>query len=175
MPKNSKVPLHRTTTQGLTVENKVMRAKTTEVVGIARRTGKPIQDLARQYGLTMDEIKRHTGAVKKLGDTWAVTAYDHVPREMLIFENGREVQIEVADSREATKISQYHNAIRGYLAAKGPAKEKALRQLKNYGSIRIKDATGRLHSLETDPDVIREIVLRKEVPEYPEPYPEGWR
>jgi len=152
-----------------------MRAKTLEVVGIARRTGKPIQDLARQYGLTLEEIKKHTGAVKKLGDTWTVTAYDHTPRIMIIFENGREVQIEVDDSREARKIGKYHNAIGRYLATKGAAKEKALRELKNYGSIRIKDSSGQLHSLETDPTVIRDIVTSKEVPEYPEPYPDGWR
>ena len=124
MSDNPIVPHHRTPINGLSVEHKVMRARTTEVVGIARRTGKPIQDLAKQYGLTMDEIKRHTGAVKKLGNTWTVTAYDHIPREMIIFENGREVQIEFSDSREASKIGKYHNAIGRYLAMKGPAKEK---------------------------------------------------
>ncbi len=86
------------------------------------------------------------------------------PREMIIFENGREVQIEVDDSEEATKISRYHLALRSYLHSKGEKKQEALQRLKKIGFEGVMDMDGVLHIMETNSEVIQEIIERREIP-----------
>jgi len=83
---------------------------------------------------------------------------------MKINENGREVSIEINDSRTASLIGRYHNAVKQFL---NTGNRKKLRKFKNK---KIKDAQGKLHLLETNPKSLIQINERIEEPEFYQVY-----
>jgi len=74
---------------------------------------------------------------------------------MKIYEKGKLIHVEIANSDVASDIGRYWNAI-GKLTETG--KSKALRSLHRQ---RFKDINGRIHTLEKDPRIILELENRK--------------
>ena len=72
--------------------------------------------------------------------------------------------IEINDSRTASLIGRYHNAVKQFL---NTGNKKAL---KKFRKKKIKDINGNLHSLETNPDFLIDINERIEEPEFYELY-----
>ena len=79
---------------------------------------------------------------------------------MSINENGKELFIEVTDSRYATLIGKYHSAIKEYLNTGNTE------VLAEFEGKKVKDSSGKWHALETNPSAIREINARREEPEF---------
>jgi hypothetical protein len=83
---------------------------------------------------------------------------------MLIYEKGHKVFVEVADSRIASLIGEYHNRVKQFLDT---SKSSFLRELPRN---EFKDINGRVHTLETDPKLVSAIKQREPTPEFFEIY-----
>jgi len=83
---------------------------------------------------------------------------------MKINENGKETSIQINDSRMASLIGRYQNAVKQFL---NTGDKKTLRK---FSRKKIKDVDGNLHSLETNPDFLIDINERIEEPEFYELY-----
>jgi len=83
---------------------------------------------------------------------------------MLAYEKGRKVIVEVADSRTASLIGEYHNRVKQFLET---GRSSFLRELRRK---RFKDISGRVHTLETRPRAVFRIKAREAKPEFFEIY-----
>jgi hypothetical protein len=81
---------------------------------------------------------------------------------MSINENGQQEWIEIRDSRTASKISKYNSAVNQFLRTGNDV----LKQFKKP----FKDAKGKQHHFETDPNKLNEIAESQEEPEFYEIY-----
>jgi hypothetical protein len=83
---------------------------------------------------------------------------------MIIYEKGRKIIVEVADSRIASLIGEYHNRVKQFLDT---GKSSFLR---NIPKKRFRDTKGIFHTLETDPKAVLAIKQREPSPEFFEIY-----
>jgi hypothetical protein len=83
---------------------------------------------------------------------------------MIIYERGRKIIVEVADSRIASLIGEYHNRVKQFLDT---GRSSFLREIPKK---RFKDMKRRTHTLETRPKAILEIKAREPTPEFFEIY-----
>ena len=120
-----------------------------------RNRGYSLTKASRIAGTTPETVRKHTGAIKKDGYRYAPKSYDTVSREMRINENGREVWISIKDSRHASTIGRYQNAVKLYL---NTGDESYLKPFRNK---RIRDSEGNYHTLETNPHSLHEIQERR--------------
>jgi hypothetical protein len=95
-------------------------------------------------GISVSMARKNTNAFVRKHRRWYVKKVDHVPRQMMIYENARKVFVEINDSRVATLIGKYHNYISQYLNTRD---SKWLRKLLRKKTIR--DSKGKRHRLET--------------------------
>jgi len=109
-------------------------------------------------------VVNHTNGFKKVNGKLIVKRWDIVPRVMLINENGIEKSIEVKNSRTAGVIGRYHNAVKHFLNTGDKTK------LNKFKNRKIKDSSGKLHRLETNPLKIISINQRIEENEFFEVY-----
>ena len=87
-----------------------------------------------------------------------------MPRNLIIYEKGRKVIVEVTDSRIASLIGEYHNRMKHFLET---GRSRFLKELRRK---RFKDSKGRTHTLETRPKVILEIKAREPTSEFRDIY-----
>jgi hypothetical protein len=144
----------------LNPREKLSREKSLDILSDVRRNGKSLTGACNDKGMSIKTVLGHTNAFKKTGNHWTAKTYDRIPRTMLINVDGREVSITVNDSRTASKIGRYHNAVKKYLETGDDT------ELKKYEGKTIKDAQGNNHTFETDPEVIDEISEGIEEPEF---------
>lgn len=125
------------------------------------RTGTSFSKSTSTVGISPSTAKRHLGNAlsTKKGKVTAKKS-DMLLRKMRIYENGREVFIQVKGTRRAKKIAQYHSAIGQRLDRDN---KKAL---KSFSGSFIKDSKGKIHRFETDVDKIVGIFERREEPEF---------
>ena len=161
----SKIPLYKRPWRKLTPRQKSIRTKSLSVLSALR---KPKSDsartVARQNDIALSTVIRHTNGFKKVNGRLTVKRWDIVPRVMLINEDSKEKSIEVKNSRTAGVIGRYHNAVRHFLNTGDKSKINKFRNRK------VKDSSGKMHSLETNPDEIIRINQRIEEPEFFEVY-----
>jgi hypothetical protein len=79
---------------------------------------------------------------------------------MLIYEKGRKSIVEIANSRTASLIGEYHNQVKQFLET---GKSSFLRELPRK---RFKDTRGKTHTLETNPKAVLVIKARELTPEF---------
>jgi len=95
---------------------------------------------------------------------WRARKYDTIQRGMQIYENSKVVSITVKNSKTASLISEYMNDVKRALYS-GDWKP-----LEKYKRRVITDTKGKKHRLETRPEAVKDIMLRKEEPEFYEIY-----
>jgi hypothetical protein len=83
---------------------------------------------------------------------------------MIIYEKGRKIIVEVADSRIASLIGEYHNRVKQFLDT---GRSSFLRELPRK---RFKDIKRKTHTLETGPKAILEIKAREPMSEFRDIY-----
>jgi len=83
---------------------------------------------------------------------------------MVVYEKGRTIIVEIASSKTASLIGEYHNRVKQFLDT---GKSSFLREIPKK---RFKDSKRRAHTLETRPKVILEIKAREPTPEFFEIY-----
>jgi len=148
----------------LTPRQKSIRTKALTVLVQSRRTKRAPSIIAREHSTSFKTVQRNTNAFKKVNGKWVPKRFDKVSRSMLISEKGKLQSIEVTDSRHATTIGRYHNAVKFYLDTGDSSK------LKKFSKRKIKDSDGNVHSFETRLETVEEINERIEEIEFFEVY-----
>ena|SRR2546427_1439747 len=152
--------IHKRSESFLTSKQKSIRERSLDVLSEARRTGKSLSKVSKQHGLSYKTVLHNTKAFKKVSGKWIAKKYDKIPRVMTINEKGEQISFEVNDSRNASKISKYRNAVKEFL------KTGNTERLLKFKNKTVKDSQGNSHIFETDPQVIIAIEERKESPEF---------
>ena len=160
----NKIPLYRKRWTNLSPKQKLLREKSLSVLSEARRSKQSFSKLAKKHDVSPKTVLNNTNAFRKRRSRWNVKRFDKIPRVMKINEKGREVSIQINDSRTASLIGRYQNAVKQFL---NNGDKKTLRKFRRN---KIKDVDGNLHSFETNPASIIEINERIEEPEFYEVY-----
>lgn len=101
-------------------------------------------------------VRRASGAFRKRSGRWVASRSDRVQRYLQTYEHGVRRSVLVSDSRTATLLSRYANAVRRYLDTADPSR------LSEFERRLFVDAYGTAHTLETDPAKLRAAVERSE-------------
>jgi len=158
-------PLYKRPWRKLTPRQKVLRTKSLEVLRVLRNSkSSSVNVTSNQNDIAPSTVINHTNGFKKVNGKLVVKQWDIVPRIMLINENGEEKSIEVKNSRTAGVIGRYFNSIKHFLNTGDKSK------LDKFRNRKIKDSSGKLHRLETNPSEIISINERIEEPEFFEVY-----
>ncbi|MEM3431487.1 MAG: hypothetical protein QXW80_06245 [Candidatus Micrarchaeia archaeon] len=127
------------------------------------RNGQSPSRASRELHTKLGTIIRNTNAFKKVNGKWAVKKYDKISRIITIYKNGKQEWIEINDSRIASKIGKYNSAVNEFYR-KGD--KTVLKEFKKP----FKDASGKLHHFEADPNKFYEIAEAQEESEFYEIY-----
>ena len=131
-----------------------------EVIRQMRR-GKTITSATKNVGTTIPTVKKYAGsALQKKRNRITVKKNDNLLRKMRMYENGKEVWVQVKGNRQAKVIGKYHGSV-----------EKRMEQgqedaLDSFKDIAVTDMKGKTHILETDITKLIEIREKVEEPEH---------
>lgn len=129
------------------------------------RQGLSLTAAAREVGIDPRTAVAHLGsALVKPAGKYVARSADKISRSMVINTDGKQTVIIVSDSKTASIIGQYHNAVREYLNTG----DKSV--LKGFEDMIITDSEGTAHRLETNLKKLRAIESAKEEPEFFEIY-----
>ena len=159
------VPLHKRPWRKLSPRQKMLREKSLSVLTDMRNSKtKTLPQAANDNNITVKNVIKHTNGFKKVNGKPVVKRWDRIKRVMRINSNGEEKSIEIRDSRTASVVGRYHNAVKQFLNSGDKTK------LSKFKNKKVKDSKGKLHRLETNPDEIIKINQRIEEPEFYEVY-----
>ena len=158
-----KVQQYRKSWRQLDPEEKELRERSLDVLSESRRTKKSLTKIAKQNKISPRTVLRHTNGFKKIKNRWIPKRFDKISRSMIINENGKKISIDINDSRHASTISKYNNAVQAL-------KKGNRRKIKEFSKMKIKDSNKNIHSFETDPDVLIRIEERVKEPEFVDVY-----
>lgn len=139
---------------------KFKREKSLKVLSAMRKEKLSLSKASKISGISPKTVIRSTNALKSVNGKWRVKAFDRIPRVMAINEDGRETWIAISDSRTASIIGKYHNAVKKFYETGDTT------FLKPFEGKAIKDADGNTHILETDPDRLYAIAEGREDEEF---------
>ena len=93
------------------------RRRALNAVSLMRKDGLSLGNAAKAAGTTVNAIKRHAGPALERDDRGAyrAKASDRLVRPMLVPTPDGLITLDVRDSRTASKIAAYHNAVKVYL------------------------------------------------------------
>lgn len=140
----------------LTPKERLARRRSLEVVSEARRGKGSLSKLARARGIAPKTVRRASGAFRKSGGRWVPTRSDRVERWLKSYENGSRVEVLVRDSRTASLLSRFANAVGRYRETGDPT------GLAEFEGKTYRDAAGTVHTFETDPAALRDAFERSE-------------
>jgi hypothetical protein len=125
------------------------------------RRGKTITSATKNVGTTIPTVKKYAGtALQKKSNRITVKKNDNLLRKMRMYENGKEVWVQVKGIGQAKLIGQYHSSIEKRMEQ---GQEDALDAFK---SITVTDIKGKKHILETNIAKLTEIREKVEEPEH---------
>lgn len=102
----------------------VKRSDSLEVLGIMRRDGLNLETAIRIFKkenpgnpISPNAVVKYVGrGLEKRSGRWVAKRYDRIMRPMMVPTRHGVIEIEVRDSRSASKIANYWNGIRDFLA-----------------------------------------------------------
>jgi hypothetical protein len=141
----------------LSFRERLQRQRALEVVSEARRGKGTLSGLSRSRGMSPKTVRRASGAFRKRDGRWVPTRSDRVERFLKTYEHGVRTEVLVSDSRTASLLSRYSNAV-GKFIETGDASALRAFEGKTY-----RNASGTVHALETDPQAIRAAIERSEL------------
>ena len=158
-------PLFQRPWKKLSPRQKLLREKSLTVLSELRNTkGKTISQAANDNNITVKNVIKHTNGFKKVNGKPVVKRWDRIKRVMRINSGGKEKSVEIKDSRTASVVGRYHNAVKQFLNTGDRTK------LSKFRNKKVKDSSGKLHRLEINPEEIIRINQRIEEPEFYEVY-----
>ncbi len=129
------------------------------------RERKSLSRASEEFGISPETAQSHIrSAIKKKRNRWVAKKHDRIQRQMVINEKGESKSIIVINSKDASLIGKYHNAVKQFLQT---GDESLLKPFKNES---IKDSRGRKHLLETNPQALFDIAEAREDAEFFEIY-----
>jgi len=159
------LPLYRRPWRKLTPRQKMLREKSLAVISELRNSKtKTLPQAANDNNITAKNVILHTNGFKKVNGKLVVKRWDRIRRVMRINTDKKEKSVEIRDSRTASVVGRYHNAVKQFLNTGDKSK------LSKFRNKKVKDSKGKIHQLETNPDEIIRINQRIEEPEYYEVY-----
>ena len=159
------MPLFQRPWRKLSPRQKLLREKSLAVISELRNTkNKTLPQAANDHDITVKNVIRHTNGFKKTNGKLVVKRWDRIKRVMRVNTDGKEKSIEIKDSRTASVVGRYHNAVKQFLNTGDKTK------LSKFRNKKVKDSKGKMHRLETDPQKIVAINQRIEEPEFYEVY-----
>jgi hypothetical protein len=161
--KKRKIPIYKKSWNQLIPEEMELRVRSLEVLTKARTTNKSLTKIAKQNGISLKTVLHNTNAFKKVNRRWVAKRFDKIPRSMKINEKGKKISVEINDSRHASTIGKYHNAVK-------ELKNGNKKKIKEFSKIKIRDSNNKLHSFEVRPKKLLEIEERVEEPEFVDVY-----
>lgn len=159
-----KLPIYIILWTLLSPKQKSIRERSLEVLSTARKSNQPLSKISKNHNISVRTVIRNTNAFKKVNGKWIPKKYDKIPRMMIINENGKKVSVEINDSRIASTIGRYHNAVKEFLNTGNKKK------LSEFSKKKIRDSNNNFHSFETSPNKIIQIEKRVEEPEFVDVY-----
>jgi len=163
--KRKTVPLHKRPWKKLSPRQKMLREKSLTVLSELRNTKtKTLPQAASDNDITVKNVIKHTNGFKKVNGKFVVKRWDRISRPMRINTDGKDQSVEIRDSRTASVVGRYHNAVKQFL---NTGDKNNLIKFRNK---KVKDSNGKIHRLETDPAKILFINERIEEPEFYELY-----
>ena len=143
----------------------MLRERSLTVLSELRNTkNKTLPQAANDNNVSVKNVIKHTNGFKKVNGKPVVKRWDRIKRVMRVNTSGKEKSVEIRDSRTASVVGRYHNAVKQFLNTGDKTK------LSKFRNKKIKDSKGKLHRLETNPDEIIRINQRIEEIEYYEVY-----
>lgn len=127
----------------------------------AMRKGTSFSKAVKAVRISPSTAKKYLGnSITKKNGKLVAKKTDDLLRQVRIYENGKEVLVQVRGLNNVKKVAQYHSAI-GQRIDKN---DKTA--IESFKGMVIKDHTGKYHKLETDLDKILDILQRKEEPPF---------
>ena len=155
-------PVYKRSWSEITKRELNLREKSLDVLRRVRK-GQSLSKASKELHITPETVIKNTGAFVKVKGKWIAKSQDRISRFMSIYENGKQSWIEIRDSRTASRIGKYNSAVNEFLRT---GDVKVLKPFKRP----FKDANGKLHYFEIDPDKLYEKAEQQEEPEFWEIY-----
>jgi len=163
-PRRHVTAIWRRSSKQLTPQQRRIREKSLEALSLVRRERFSLREGSKRVGLEPETIRRNTNAFRRVHDRWRAKPFDRIPRAMIVYERGRKLIVEIASSKTASLIGEYHNRVKQFLDT---GKSSFLRDIPKK---RFKDMKHRTHTLETRPKAVLAIKAREPTPEFFEIY-----
>ena len=155
-------PVYKRSWSEITKRELRIREKSLDVLRKVRN-GQSLSSASKELHIRPETVIKNTGAFKKVKGKWIAKSQDRISRIMSIYENGKQSWIEIRDSRTASRIGKYNSAVNEFLRTGNTNVMKPFRKP-------FRDAQGKLHYFEIDPDKLYEIAEQQEEPEFWEIY-----
>ncbi len=146
----------------LTSKELNQREKSLEVLRKVRN-GESLSKASRELHISQRTVMKHTNAFKKVRGRWIAKSQDRISRIMSTYENGKQLWVDIRDSRTASRIGRYNSAVNKFLMTGNTDVLKPFRKP-------FRDANGKLHYFDTEPEKLYKIVESQEEPEFWEIY-----
>jgi hypothetical protein len=160
----------RAVAKGLSRSQARGHPKPTEAVIGAKRVAKPLEDdrlqlalkvlrqeksltvAAREAKVSPERLRRYAtekNIIERRGRRWI--ARHELPRRMLLFSDGRAVQVVVGDFASASKVGRFMSAVSAFLRTNNPA------SLREFEGGSVTDISGKTYPFETRPNALYRI------------------
>ena len=115
----------------------MLREKSLAVISELRNTkSKTLPQAANDNNITIKNVIRHTNGFKKVNGKPVVKRWDRIKRVMRVNTDGKEKSVEIRDSRTASVVGRYHNAVKQFLNTGDKSK------LSKFRNKKVKDSKG---------------------------------
>ena len=155
-------PVYKRTWTTITKRELNLREKSLDVLRRVRK-GQSLSSASKELHIRPETVIKNTGAFKKVKGKWIAKSQDRISKIMSVYENGKQTWIEVRDSRTASRIGKYNSSVNEFL------RTGDVKVLEPFNKL-FKDANGKKHYFETNPDKLYEIAEQQEEPEFWEIY-----
>jgi hypothetical protein len=157
----------RAVTRGLSKSQARGHPKPAETVTGSRRTAKPLEDdrlqlalkvlrqeksltaAAREAKVSPERLRRYAtdkNIIERRGRRWIVRR--ELPRRMLLFSDGKTLQVVVGDFASASRVGRFMAAVSAFLRTNNPA------GLRPFEGASVADISGKIHGFETRPNAL---------------------
>lgn len=134
-----------------------LTGKALEVLSLMRNENKSLAAASREAGISPRAVRRRVGrAMTKRGLHWVANPWDRISRPVRLLADGGVFVVEVRDSRTASRVARYWNAVDRFLKT---GDENVLREFKGRSFF----SRGTQHQFLTDVASLQRLALVGEV------------
>ena len=131
-----------------------------EVLSLLRH-GSTMRKASQMLRISMPTVKKYVSpALRTKNNRVTARKNDNLLRKMVIYEDGRQVFIQIKGRKKSTIIGQYLSAVGRRLD------RNETNALESFRNRTIRDIKGKIHTFETDPAKLQKIQEAIEEPEF---------